>query len=330
VSKNDWTKPLTLDGVTFTPVEPEATSECPKRIYSSGYAFSSHTCGRKVVTVISGAHRQDDGPRCAVHAAAVLRRVENDLFLTMEARRRKEATAARDSRDKAAQDRVRAHGIDPGSPRVFPTWDPGGRLARPSGGRRPMTQPKRFNTREEWLTAAAEILSDWIANETDLNPSNRVLISCGWPRRDRNGKVIGQCFKKEVGVGVHHLFISPTLTDRVAVLDTLLHELVHAADNCKHGHKGPFVKAIRALGIEGKPTSGSAGKELRKRLSALAKELGPYPHTLLSASSVKTQSTRMLKVKCPDSDYCIRMTRKWIEEVGTPICPCHGLAMEEA
>lgn len=194
-----------------------------------------------------------------------------------------------------------------------------------------MTQAKRFATREEWLTEAADRLNDWIAAETDLKPSSRILVSCGWPRRDRNGKVIGQCFPKAAGVGVNHLFISPNQSDRVKVLDTLLHELVHAADNCKSGHKGAFVKAIRALGIEGKPTSGNAGPELRKRLKALATELGPYPHTLLSAfNGPKPQSTRMLKVVCAEgSDYCVRMTRKWIEEVGYPKCACHDITMME-
>lgn len=190
---------------------------------------------------------------------------------------------------------------------------------------------EKFETREQWLNAAADRLNDWIAEDTALKPARRLLVSCGWPRRDRNGTVIGQCFMTKVGVGVNHLFISPTLTDRVRVLDVLLHELVHAADDCEHGHKGPFVKAVRALGLEGKPTHTTAGKDLKKRLSALAKDLGPYPHTLLSASyGPKPQTTRMLKVVCAEgSDYCVRMTRKWIEEVGYPKCGCHDITMME-
>ena len=34
------------------------------------------------------------------------------------------------------------------------------------------------------------------------------------------------------------------------------------------------------------------------------------------------QTTRMLKVECPACGCIIRMTSKWLEEVGTPTCGC--------
>lgn len=36
----------------------------------------------------------------------------------------------------------------------------------------------------------------------------------------------------------------------------------------------------------------------------------------------KKQTTRMLKVQCPACGYLARVTRKWLEEAGTPTCPC--------
>lgn len=187
-----------------------------------------------------------------------------------------------------------------------------------------------YETREEWLTDAADRLNEMIAEKTSLKPSNQVLVSAGWPRRDRGGKVIGQCWNKASGTGKHHVFISPTLPSATAVLPTLLHELIHAADDCQSQHKGEFRRAWKALGFEGKPTMSTPGKELKAALKALAGELGPYPHSRLTpAMSEKKQTTRMLKVECPRCGCIVRMTRTWIEQVGTPTCAC-GEQMEEA
>lgn len=189
---------------------------------------------------------------------------------------------------------------------------------------------KKHATREEWLTAAADVLNDLIAEHTELKPSSRVLVSAGFPRRDRGGKVIGQCWMSKAAAGVNHIFISPTLPSPVTVLPALLHELIHAADDCASSHKGDFRKAWKALGFEGKPTECTPSKDLAKTLAAVAKTLGPYPHTVLSpGEGEKKQTTRMLKVECSGCECVIRMTRKWLDEVGAPTCAC-GSPMEEA
>jgi hypothetical protein len=197
-----------------------------------------------------------------------------------------------------------------------------------------VTAKKRFETREEWLNAAAALLSDMIAEKTDLKPASRILVSAGWPRRDRGGKVIGQCYPSKTSMGVNHVFISPTQSSPTRVLDVLLHELVHAADDCQSAHKGPFTKAIRSLGLEGKPTATVAGKELTTTLKGLVKELGPYPHSVLTAGDygpAKPQKTRMLKIECPAKKECgfiCRATRAQIDKAGTPTCGC-GRKMKE-
>lgn len=185
-------------------------------------------------------------------------------------------------------------------------------------------------TREEWLNKAVVRLNEMIAEKTELKPSKKVLVSVGFPQNDRKGAIIGQCWPTSTGSGKHHIFITPREGRAVEVLDTLLHELVHAADNCENQHKGPFVKAVRALGLEGKPTATFAGKELRKELKAIAAELGKYPHTRLSPLDVvPKQTTRMLKVECPECGCVVRMTRKWLDEAGAPTCAC-GNQMEES
>jgi hypothetical protein len=114
------------------------------------------------------------------------------------------------------------------------------------------------------------------------------------------------------------------LTAPTKVLATLLHELIHACDDCESGHKGAFVKAWRALGFDGKPTTSEVkrGSELWKVLCSVASDLGPYPHKGLQPGyrMTKKQGTRMVKCSCDDCGYTVRTTRKWLE-VATPFCP---------
>ena len=118
------------------------------------------------------------------------------------------------------------------------------------------------------------------------------------------------------------IFISPVLKDAKEVLATLVHEGVHCAAGVEHQHKGPFRRAAKAVGLEGKPTATTAGEALQKRLAEICTEVGPYPHAeLKSGNTPKKQGTRMRLVKCPDCGYQVRTTMKWLE-VGVPTCPC--------
>lgn len=186
------------------------------------------------------------------------------------------------------------------------------------------------STREEWLTDAIAALRPMFAEIDKTLPA--VRVSVGWPGgRGKKNTVIGQCWPTGLAKdGVAQVFISPVLDDAVRVLDVLLHELVHVVDNCENGHKAPFARMAKALGLTGKMTATVASDELAEQLTAIADDLGVYPHAALSGSSplVKKQGTRMLKVECPEDGYVVRTTAKWIE-VGLPVCPC-GTRMVEA
>lgn len=185
-------------------------------------------------------------------------------------------------------------------------------------------------TREEWLNRAAARLNEKIAEATDLKPAKKFLVSCGWPRRERGGLVLGTCTPTTAGGGVPHIFVTPRLSKATEVLPVLLHELIHAADDCEHQHSGAFRKAHKAVGFIDKPTTSVPGKELKRELAALAKELGAYPHRALNpVDGEKKQSTRMLKIECERCGCIVRMTRKWLDETGVPTCGCGGV-MEEA
>ena len=124
------------------------------------------------------------------------------------------------------------------------------------------------------------------------------------------------------------MFLAPAISDPFKVLHITVHELIHAIDNCKNDHKGPFRKMAKALGFEGKMTATIPGEKLADELRLRLGNLGPYPHATLDAAHIKKQGTRMLKVVCTDTDcgYTLRTTQKWIE-VGLPTCYC-GEKME--
>jgi len=191
-------------------------------------------------------------------------------------------------------------------------------------------------TREAWLVAGIEMLSEIFAEQGQTLPP--VRVSVGWPGgRGNKGNVIGQCWHPSASTDkIGQVFISPSLADPARILDVLTHELVHAVNHAQGatGHGADFGKIARSLGLTGKMTATVASEDLAATLSLAADALGSYPHAALSGSvngadGPKTQGTRMLKVVCKSTDYTIRMTRKWLDEYGTPKCPCCDQSMTE-
>jgi hypothetical protein len=180
-----------------------------------------------------------------------------------------------------------------------------------------------YTTREAWLTAVmAHFKPDFAAHGYPL--PERLRVTCGWPSKGALAKarVVGQCWYASASAdGTVEISISPYLADPVAVGETLLHELDHAAVGPGYGHKGPFKTLALKLGLEGPMQSTRPGKELTARLNVLVQKLGDYPHARLNAQQIKKQGTRLLKAKCVRCGYTVRITKKWIEEVGLPVCP---------
>jgi hypothetical protein len=194
-----------------------------------------------------------------------------------------------------------------------------------------MTTPM---TREEWLITLAEMMRPVFADLGYTLPE-KLRVSVGWPSSKAlagkgGSRAIGQCFYPECSKDkATELFISPVLEDGMRVADTLAHELAHAALGKGHGHGPKFARVAKALGLEGKPTNTVAGEAFIQWAKPLVAALGKYPHAALDVTKGQTkQSTRMLKVSCPECGYSVRTTQKWLD-VGTPTCPC-GEEMEAA
>jgi hypothetical protein len=189
-------------------------------------------------------------------------------------------------------------------------------------------------TREVWLQKLLRKLRPLFTGAGIQLPA-AIRVSCGWPSSralvspTSNNRTIGQCWPVDASAdGTPEIFISPYLSEAAWVAATLTHELVHAADDCEHGHKAAFKKMAVAVGLTGKMTATKAGPELAERLNSICEQLGPYPHASLDRSTLPKQGTRMKKLECPDCGYTVRTTAKWIE-AGMPTCPCGTEMLEE-
>lgn len=213
-------------------------------------------------------------------------------------------------------------------------------------------------TREAWLVEAVQYVSELFAQTKEEGEPVQVppvRISCGFPAGNVR-KSIGQCWGTSAAEdGISHVFVSPVLKDPTQILGVIIHELCHAIDDCKSGHKGRFRKLATQMGLEGKMTATHCSEALEELLQPIVNKLGEYPHAALDLGQapVKKQTTRMLKASCKaivgddrvltsvereardildervgeTCGYNVRTTQKWLD-MAVPTCPLHGLDLE--
>ncbi len=194
----------------------------------------------------------------------------------------------------------------------------------------------KHKTREGWLEAAVSLMAPLFEQHGYTIPA--VRVACGWPVRGgcaAKKRVLGECWTKDAATdGLAQIFISPYLIDTTEVLATLIHEVVHAVVGHKEKHNKVFGKCARAVGLEGKLTATHASEALAATCKTWTEALGEYPHAKLDGlkTDSKKQGTRLLKALCGSKTesyeetcgYTVRVTKKWLDEVGAPHCPIHG------
>jgi hypothetical protein len=173
--------------------------------------------------------------------------------------------------------------------------------------------------REEWLRDLVDALRDRYDGELP----ETVHVSVGFTSKGMRSKRVGECWHGVASSdGAPHVFIHPGISDGVEVAAILVHELVHACrPTAKHGPT--FKQMAVRLGLEGRMTSTVPSDRLRVELAEVIKDIGPYPHPRLmggQSSNGPKQTTRMLKLECPECGYLVRTSSKWLE-VGLPMCP---------
>jgi hypothetical protein len=180
-------------------------------------------------------------------------------------------------------------------------------------------------TREAWLLNAVEKLKPIFKRQGYDVP--KVQVSCGFTSSGKS-KHAGECWSSlSTQAAINEIYISPKYDDAVEVMDILVHELVHAVDNCKHKHGAEFKKIALAVGLEGKMRSASAGTKLKNELTDIAKSLSPYPHVKINIPfTIRVYKPRP-KARCKECGYEIGIFKKW-QHLGAPICLVHKTEME--
>jgi hypothetical protein len=198
--------------------------------------------------------------------------------------------------------------------------------------------PTTAINREHWLTLFAEAVTPLIEKRAGIKvPLSKTRLACSFPKgratpNRKTGKFTsGQCFHADsFKSGLHEILINPIRDDRYEIAETVIHELIHASLVKGTGHKAPFARAAKAVGLEGKPTETVLSTELRETLGPILDSIGPYPHKKIDGEWGRKQTTRLLKVQCVDcgyvneqgNGYTARITLTWIENAGLPTCPC--------
>jgi hypothetical protein len=180
--------------------------------------------------------------------------------------------------------------------------------------------------RQQWLEAAVEALRIRSA-EAGYDIPAKIRVAIGWPKRAATCGAVGECWAVEASSDQHaELFISPQLTDGARILDVLAHELVHATVGTAARHGKPFKQCALRIGLRGPMRSTTAGPDFVGWADALFKRIGPYPAGFLT--DTPKQGTRMLRCQCMTCGYIARVSRRWLESAGPPICPTDQVVME--
>jgi hypothetical protein len=206
--------------------------------------------------------------------------------------------------------------------------------------------PKQL-TRERWLNKVATALTPTFKRLGHTVPPLR--ISTGFTSKGRIGSAVAECWTDRADADrKYQIFIDPRDDSPVEVINSVAHEIIHAAVGLKCGHRGDFAKVAKALGMLPPMPSTPSGPDFVALAEAIIAKVGPYPHAALQvsrkrpstpadgavvdlpakpepvstiiSSGPKPQRARLLKAECPSCRYTVRVTKKWLA-VAAPTCP---------
>jgi hypothetical protein len=189
---------------------------------------------------------------------------------------------------------------------------------------------KKEPNREAWLREAYALIRKELLPEAPAF----VAVTWGFPSHratSRRKRTIGQCWSGSAvkgGIeGGRVILVSPVIDAPLEVLDTLLHEMIHAALPADAGHRAPFSRICRRIGLVKPWTATTPSPELKTKLEGYLKKLGPWPggHLIVKPK----EKGRQMKAECG----CGRILRcaKKTFEAGPILCGmCDGeFEMEE-
>lgn len=185
-------------------------------------------------------------------------------------------------------------------------------------------------TRESWYKTAAERIEQQVFVPAGYIGLPKYRIGCGGAVI-KSKKYAAECFSRESsGDNTYEIFISPRFADPRNILLFIVHELCHVVAGTDAKHKKPFIEVMRAVGMVQPWKDSIAGGDLVSVLHLMLDKLGPFPHApLIIEKGSGEKGSRLIKTVCPKCGYIARVTRKWLDEVGAPLCPADAVAFKE-
>ena len=175
-------------------------------------------------------------------------------------------------------------------------------------------------SREDWLTKAANMMcAELFAPQTSIEkPAFRVTVA------PMASKHLGECYPRSRSAdNTSEIFITAHCDDSALILATLVHELVHAYDDCQSGHKGAFKQLATSVGLTGKMTATTPTDALAATLAEYVDLLGPIPHAAISKKS-KDKGRNGNKMVCDACDFKANLSAKWASQISDgfecPVC----------
>jgi hypothetical protein len=176
-------------------------------------------------------------------------------------------------------------------------------------------------SRENYLIQATDIMRKSLFKPKGYKVP-KVELSISWATRGNKTakggvKTLGQCFNKVSHAGgINQIIITPyydgsTIKGSLDILGTLVHELVHAVDDCVSGHGKAFKDCALAVGLTGPMRSTGESEELKEYLRKnILDKLGLFPHKKVTLNGTKKQTTRNIKVACDCCNFSFRTSRQ--------------------
>lgn len=185
-----------------------------------------------------------------------------------------------------------------------------------------------YQTREEWLTAAIDLLRpEFVLAGAPLPASIRVACA-ETPNFSRHGREVVTLSESQSSDRAIEITVNNTLDNPATVLARLVHGLCAATLGAlNHGPAFARIAVDMGLIADGKTanpwTRTVAGPSFQAQ--ALLESLGLYPHAAVNPTPKAKQSARMILAKCPKCKYAVRLTNLWIYaadgSLNLPICP---------
>ena len=180
---------------------------------------------------------------------------------------------------------------------------------------------------QDWLEdALGEVKSLFAEHGYDVPP---VKVTLGFTSKGLRSSTVGECWPRGASTsGINHIFISPANASSDGIISTLIHECIHAIDNCEHGHGKEFKSIALRVGFKVPMRSTPVGDELKQRIAEIIGRIGEYRGSTIKAAHKPRIQKPPARARCPECGYTITMLKDFLN-IGPPICPQHKVHMRK-